>query len=131
MRVSNIALKAIRISNPKAAVPIYQIPALSSISSKDLPNNGFGINNYHIKKTKYGHWPVYKKIQNTKVTTEIKRVQGDLDQFRFDLLKQIPQIKASNIVVNKVAGYINIKGDVVDLVNEAFSVNIKADLKQE
>lgn len=124
MRASRIAFKSVRVSAVEPGIKLYQIPPLSSISVQDLPNNGFGEKNYHIAKTKFGYWPVYKKVQNTKITTEIKRIKGDLDQFKVDLLKQLPQIQAKNVVVNKHAGYVNVRGDVVDEVNEVLNAHI-------
>lgn len=126
MRTSRIALRSVRVATPKSAAELYQFPALSSISAQDLPNNGFGENNYYIAKTKFGYWPVYKKVQNTKITTEIKRIKGDLDQFKADLLKQLPRLQANNVVVNKHAGYVNVKGDVVEEINEVFNNQIGA-----
>lgn len=126
MRPSRIVFRSVRVATPKPAAELYQIPPLSSISVQDLPNNGFGEKNYYIAKTKFGYWPVYKKVQNTKITTEIKRIKGDLDQFKSDLLKQLPHIQAKNVVVNKHAGYVNVKGDVVEEINEVFNSQIGA-----
>lgn len=125
MKPSRISLKSVRPPLPKATVKPYEFPALASIQAVDLPNNGFGINNYSISKTKYGHWPVYKKVQNTKVTTEIKRIKGDIEQFKNDLLQAHPLLKPENIMVNKVAGYVNVKGDVVEDIKQIFTENIK------
>lgn len=125
MKPSRIAFKSVRPPLPKATFNLYQFPPLASIKAEDLPNNGFGVNNYSICKSKYGHWPVYKKIQNTKISTEIKRIKGDIDQFKIDLLQAHPQLKPENITVNKTAGYVNIKGDVVDEIKQIFADNIK------
>ncbi|EGW35672.1 uncharacterized protein SPAPADRAFT_131660 [Spathaspora passalidarum NRRL Y-27907] len=104
---------------PKAVVPRYTIPSLESIPHTALVNNGFGEGSYFIKKTKFNHWPVYKKITNqSKITTEIKRIEGDIELFRRDLLKLNPDLK---ITVNKTAGYVNIKGDVVEEIKEYFN----------
>lgn len=107
------------VSHAASTDAVFQIPALSSISVNDLPNNGFGEGNYYLTKTKFGHWPVYKKVQNTKITTEIKRVQGDIFQFKQDLIK-LANINPQLITVNKTAGYVNIKGDVVDHMKNVF-----------
>lgn len=124
MKPSRITLKSIRPPLPTNLVKPYQFPPLSTIKAEELPNNGFGVNNYSISKTKYGHWPVYKKVQNTKVTTEIKRIEGDIDQFKMDLLNAYPGLKAENVTVNKTAGYVNVKGDLVDGVKQIFTENI-------
>lgn len=116
--------KEFRISLPKVEVKKYEFQPLSSIKVSDLPNNNFGIKNYAIKKTAYGHWPVYKKIQNTKITTEIKRLDGDLGQFKKDLLEALPDLQPQNVVINKSAGYVNIKGDVVEKVKDVFSKSL-------
>lgn len=116
MKVSSTLLKAVRVPKISPEVLPYQFPALSSISARDLPNNGFGVNNYYIGKSKFGHWPVYKKVQNTKTTTEIKRIQGDVNQFKRDLLACVPALEAKHVTVNLTAGYVNVKGDVVDQI---------------
>lgn len=102
----------------------YQLPSLASISAQDLAHNGFGHGNYFLTKTKFGHWPVYKKIQNTKITTEIKRIQGDINKFKADLV-QAARINPQLVTVNKTAGYVNIKGDVVENVKRVFDQYIK------
>lgn len=104
---------------PSGSTSLFKIPPLSSISTKDLPNNGFGHGNYYFTKTKFGHWPVYKKIQNTKITTEIKRIQGDINQFRKDLI-DLANINPQLISVNKTAGFVNVKGDRVEDIKRVF-----------
>ncbi|ODV69825.1 hypothetical protein HYPBUDRAFT_159649 [Hyphopichia burtonii NRRL Y-1933] len=119
-----IALGYLRVSIPKKPLTPYAFPSLSSISISDLPNNGFGKNNYNIKKTKYGHWPVYRVVQNTRVLTEIKRVEGDVEEFKNDLLAKLPHIQDKYVTVNKKAGQLKIKGDFIDSIKEVFDVNI-------
>jgi len=121
MRQSLVALKAVRVPIAPKPVNLYSIPDLSTISHKELPNNGFGISNYAISKSKFNHWPVYLKIQNTKITTEIKRVQGDVQQLKADLLRLNPSLKIS---VNQNIGYVNIKGDVVDEIKQYFNEHL-------
>lgn len=98
------------IKAPKPELVRYSIPDIKSILVKDLPGRGFGSGNYFIPKTKFNHWPVYKKVQNTKIQTEIKRIQGDLQQLKRDLLKFDPELV---ITMNQTAGIMNVKGDVV------------------
>lgn len=117
-----LSLLALRVKLPKPELERYAFQDLNSISHRDLPNNGFGIKNYYITKTKFHHWPVYKKIQNTKITTEIKRVQGDLYQLKQDLLQAYPQFEIS---VNQSAGIVNIKGDATKEVIDLFEKEIK------
>lgn len=124
MKASIISFKSVRIPIPKPTVKPYEVPPLSSISVEQLPNNGFGLKNYHISKTKFGEWPVYKKIQNTKVTTEVKRIKGDLDQFKKDLTNACSFINAQNVTINKKAGYLNIKGDVVEKVKRSLDESL-------
>lgn len=124
MKVSSTLLKAVRMPRPGPEIVPYSLPLLSSISARDLPNNGFGVNNYFIQKTKFGHWPVYKKVQNTKITTEIKRIQGDLHQFKADLLATVPSLEAKNVTVNLSAGYVNVRGDVVDEIKSALEEKV-------
>lgn len=124
MKGSLVSLKAVRIALPKKTITPYEIAPLSSISYLDLPNNGFGIKNYSLNKSKNGHWPVYLKVQNTKITTEIKRIKGDLKQFKRDLTALNPKFE---ITINEIAGYANVKGDVVNEIKELLDQNIKQD----
>ncbi|RLV91417.1 54S ribosomal protein IMG2 mitochondrial [Spathaspora sp. JA1] len=118
MRAS-LFLRASYFPFPKAPAPKYIIPSLDSISYTSLINNGFGEGNYYISKTKFNHWPVYKKITNqTKIITEVRKVEGDVQLLRSDLLRLNPDLKIS---VNKTAGYLNIKGDVVDEIKYYFN----------
>lgn len=117
MKPSLVILKSVRVSLAKPEVPLYQIPALLLVLASDLPNNGFGNGNYNIQKTKFQHWPVYVKIQNTKIQTEIKRIKGDVIQFKKDLLKLNPNL---DIAVNNHVGYVNIKGDRVEEIKTYF-----------
>lgn len=121
MRPTSTLLKAVRIAAIPKEVPLYAIPQLSTISYKDLPNNGFGEKNYSIVKTKFKQWPVYLKVQNTKITTEIKRVKGDINQLKHDLLKINPNFQIS---VNQRIGYINIRGDIVNQLKQKFDENL-------
>lgn len=123
MRPSLNILQTIKQRLPIESESLYKIPSLESISVKDLPNNGFGKGSYHIAKTKFGHWPVYKKVQNTKISTEIKRIQGDIVQFKHDLIK-IAKLNPKLVTANTLAGYINIKGDQVETLKQLFEKNI-------
>lgn len=116
MKPTSALLKAVRVKSPVSGVTRYDFPALSSISSDELVNSNFGKGTYFVHKTQFGHWPVYKKVQNTKITTEIKRIQGDVHQFKADLLSAMSGFPAKNITVNSVAGYVNVKGDRVQQV---------------
>ncbi|CAK9441226.1 mitochondrial 54S ribosomal protein mL49 [Lodderomyces beijingensis] len=108
------ARRLLNVKPPQPDLTRYAIPDLASISQRDLPNNGFGIKNYFIPKTRFSHWPVYIKTSNsTKVVTEIKRVQGDIHQFKRDLLRYNEEFVIS---MNQAAGIVNIKGDHVDEV---------------
>lgn len=121
MRPTLAVLKSVRVSLAKPEVPLYQIPALLLVLASDLPNNGFGTGNYHIQKTKFQHWPVYLKIQNTKIQTEVKRIKGDVIQFKKDLLKLNPDLE---IAVNPQVGYVNIKGDRVQEIKTYFDKHL-------
>ena len=124
MRGSCTLLKSPRLHLPPKEIKMFEFPPLLSISAEELPNNGFGIKNYFIERTKYGHWPVYKKIQNTKTTTEIKRIKGDIDQFKRDLMRVYPVLSQEKVTINRTAGYVNIKGDYVDEIKSIFSTEI-------
>ncbi|ODV79031.1 60S ribosomal protein [Suhomyces tanzawaensis NRRL Y-17324] len=125
MRPSFVSLKSVRVPLPTPTIKPFEIPPLSSISYKNLPNTGFGIHNYSITKTKFKHWPVYLKIQNTKISTEVKRIQGDVVQFKNDLLALNPNLE---ITVNQNIGYVNIKGDVVNEIKKYFDENIESSI---
>lgn len=125
MRPSTSLLRTVKPKLPQEPVKLFQIPELNSINVEELPNNGFGQGNYSLTKTKFGHWPVYKKVQNTKVTTEIKRIKGDIVQFKNDLLQAYPELDKKQVSINQLAGYVNIKGDRVDIIKQIFEQHIK------
>ncbi|EER33387.1 conserved hypothetical protein [Candida tropicalis MYA-3404] len=118
MRPTSI-LTRYAVKAPKPEVQLYKFPSLDQIKSSNLPNNGFGKGNYFIPKSKYNHWPVYLKISNTKQITEIRKIKGDLIQFRSDLLKLIGDDSVKlETTMNTTAGILNIKGNVVKEVKE-------------
>lgn len=121
MRPSLATLKSVRVSLVKPPVPLYKIPALLEVSYSQLPNNGFGVGNYSIEKTKFSQWPVYLKIQNTKIQTEVKRIKGDVTQFKKDLMQLDPLLV---VTVNTTAGYANIKGDRVAQIKELLDTHL-------
>lgn len=128
MKQSTRLLKGLSISFPKKEVPVYVPLSLSAISANQLPNNTFDTQNlYAIKKTKFGHWPVYKKIQNTKISTEIKRVEGNVQLFASELTKfvQNGNILPRNLKVNTLTGEVNIKGDHVSEIKSILDRHIK------
>lgn len=130
MRAAPRLLKGLRIPVPKVETPVYTPPALSSVTAADLPNNEFVSNNqYFIKKTAFGHWPVYKKIQNTRISTEVKRVEGNVKLFAEELLKHVNNgnILKRNVKVNTVTGEVNIKGDYTEQVKTILDKHIKYD----
>lgn len=110
---------AIKAKLPSQAAPYFEIPSLASITSKDLVNDSFGKGNYYFTKSKFGHWPVYKKVQNTKISTEIKRIQGDVLQFKQDLIKAA-NLNQRDVTANQTAGYVNVKGDKVESIKAVF-----------
>lgn len=119
-------LKSVRIPKIAPVEQIYQPPALASISPAELPNNAFESNNlYYIKKTAYGHWPVYKKIQNTRISTEIKRVEGDVRRFANELVSLMGNVKPANLKVNAITGEVNIKGDHVEEIKELLEKHVR------
>ncbi|CUM67236.1 uncharacterized protein PRCAT00004929001 [Priceomyces carsonii] len=121
MKPSLAIFKSVKIRTAKPDVGLLVIPSLSSVRYDQLPNNGFGFKNYSISKSKFGHWPVYLKIQNTKISTEIKHVRGDIKQFRNDLLKVNPNL---HITINEKIGYANIKGDHVQYMKGIFQEHL-------
>lgn len=115
MRPTNI-LTRYGVKAPKPEVQLYTFPKLSQITSSNLPNNGFGNGNYYIPKSKFNHWPVYLKVSNTKETTEIRKIQGDILKFRSDLLENLGTDIKLQTTMNTTAGILNIKGNVVNEV---------------
>ncbi|CAH6722807.1 54S ribosomal protein Img2p, mitochondrial [[Candida] jaroonii] len=120
MKPSLISLQTFKPSLPAQPAKLFQIPKLSSISTKDLPNNGFGKGTYFFSKTKFGHWRVYKKVQNTKITTELTQIKGDVLSLKHDLIK-IAKLNPKTVTANPTTGIINIKGDVVDEIKQLFN----------
>lgn len=123
MKPSTSLLKGLRVPIAKAVKPTYTPPALASVSASELPNNAFDANNlYHIKKTAFGHWPVYKKVQNTKVTTEIKRVEGNVSLLAEELTNFLfaGNVPKKAVKVNTITGEVNIKGDLVRKIKTIF-----------
>lgn len=123
MKQTTRLLKGLAISMPKAEMPIYTPPSMSSVSANQLLNNTFESQKlYAINKTKFGHWPVYKKIQNTKISTEIKRIDGNVQLFASQLSKLLNNgnILPRNIKVNTTTGEVNIKGDYVADIKSLF-----------
>lgn len=129
MKSSLRLLKSVRIPTPVAVNIPYMPPTLASVTLSQLPNNEFERKHlYSIKKTAYGHWPVYKKVQNTRISTEIKRVQGDVSVFAEELLEllQAKNIQKSHVKVNAQTGEVNIKGDHSEEIKSLFDVYVKA-----
>lgn len=121
MRPTSI-VRAVRIPAAPKAPYTYNIPELSQISHTELPNNGFGTNNYSISKTRFKQWPVYIKKQNLKLTTEIMRVKGDVNQLKADLQALNPNFQ---ITTKEVIGHVLIKGDHVKLIKSQFDQYLK------
>lgn len=114
MRPNTTLLRGIRVQMPVVPKPIYQAPSLSSIAANQLPNNTFEKQNqYYITKSAIGSWPVYKKVQNTKTTTEIKRVKGNVMLFADELSRVLfnNNVPKKHVRVNTLTGEVNIKGD--------------------
>lgn len=129
MKSSLRLLKSVRVPTPKAAEPVYKAPLLAEISASELPNNAFeNENKFYIKKTAYGHWPVYKKVQNTKISTEIKRVEGDVSRFASELLALLGKnILLRNVKVNTITGEVNIKGDHTEDIKAVLEKHVRYD----
>lgn len=92
----------------------YLNPSLAEIKVDELPNSPFEKDGlYLIKKSSNGYWPVYKKVQNTRTSTEIKRVEGNTALFAKELLHHLAHVapKKEDIRISAVTGQINIKGD--------------------
>lgn len=121
MIASKTLFKSLRVLTPHSHLKAsYTAPALSKINVGDLPNSVFEKSDlYHIKKTSNGYWPVYKRIQNTKISTEIKRVDGNVRLFAKELVQQLDTIdsKRNEIKVNSITGQVSIKGDFSDEIS--------------
>ena len=70
---------------------------------------------------------MYKKIQNTRISTEIKRVQGDVSVFAEELLSllQNDAIKKDHVRVNTKTGEVNIKGDYTEQIKSILDTHVK------
>lgn len=122
MRATASLLKAVRVKVPVSQLPPFIPPALSTVSASELPNNAFETERlYKVKKTAFGHWPVYKKVQNTRISTEIKRVEGNARLFSQELLAELKlnNLRKGDLKVNEVTGEVNIKGDHVEEIKAA------------
>lgn len=85
-------------------------PSLASVAAEMLPNNAFERGRcYAVQRTRFGHWPVYRKVQNIRVSTEVKRVAGNVERFA----EEIKEVVAGKIRVNKATGEVNVGGDHV------------------
>lgn len=118
MRSSQFLLRAVRVIPPTSKNNVlYTAPILSNITIDDLPNGEFERSRrYHIKRTSNGCWPVYKKVQNTKVSTEVKRIDGDVNLFAEELTKKLKDFdsKKNAVKVIPVSGQVNTRGDFVE-----------------
>lgn len=123
MRASAACFSKLRIRLPAPPPPMYKIPDLSQVLHASLPGNGFGRANYHISKSKFHHWPVYLTVRNTKITTEVRKIQGDAHQLKQDLLRLDPALKIS---VNPTTNSLVIKGNVGDAIRRFFNKHIPA-----
>lgn len=110
MRGSHIRLATVKPLFVGAPAPLYKIPNLSSIIHEELPGNGFGSHNYAISMSSYKHWPVYLNIQNTKISTDIRKITGDANRLKLDLLELNPTWK---VTVNAANNSVRLKGDHV------------------
>ncbi|QWU89208.1 hypothetical protein CA3LBN_003531 [Candidozyma haemuli] len=100
--------------NEDITKPIYAAPLLSSLSVEDLPNSTYDkARLYSIRKTSNGYWPVYKRLQNTKVSTEVKRVDGNVHLFAKELVQHLDTTNPiqEKLKINSVTGLVSIKGD--------------------
>lgn len=128
MRSSARLLKRVAVPKLQEVKASFQIPALSTISASQLPNNSFETSGkYFIQKSAFQHWPVYKKVQNTRISTEIKRVEGNVSLFAEELFQVLddPRLKADQIKVNTLTGEVNIKGDYVDKIKDILDRDVK------
>ncbi|GEQ70368.1 hypothetical protein JCM33374_g4045 [Metschnikowia sp. JCM 33374] len=130
MRPNTILFRGIRVAAPTVVKPVYAVPSLSSITANELPNNTFEQKNqYHIPKSSVGRWPVYKKVQNTKISTEIKRVKGNVMLFADELARVLfnNNVPKKHIRVNTLTGEVNIKGDRIKDVRKILTTMTKDD----
>lgn len=128
MKPSTSLARGLRVAVPKVPKPLYVAPALDAISPQQLPNNDFDTKQlYSIKKTSFGQWPVYKKVQNTKITTEIKRVEGNVLLFASELATILfkGNTPKGHLRVNKLTGEVNVKGDLVSKIKTILENSIK------
>lgn len=86
------------------------LPSLSSITVENLTVAPAKLS-YHLPRTSQGNLPVYRTLRSQAMYTDVKRVQGNVVQFRNELQEQLPHIPKQNFVCHTVSGTLKIKGD--------------------
>ncbi|TID26133.1 hypothetical protein CANINC_002828 [Pichia inconspicua] len=86
------------------------LPPLSSITADQL-TTAPTLLSYYLPRTSNGNLPVYRTIRSQAMYTDIKRVQGNIVQFRNELQQLLPHIPKQNFICHTVSGTLKIKGD--------------------
>lgn len=86
------------------------LPSLSSITAEQLTTAPSKLS-FNIPRTSQGNLPVYRTIRSQATYTDIKRVQGNIVQFRNELQEQLPHIPKSDFTCHTISGTLKIKGD--------------------
>jgi large subunit ribosomal protein L49 len=105
------------ISTSAAARLAKVLPSLDSISISQLTTKP-QLKSYFVPRTSQGNLPVYKTYRSQAVYTDIKRIQGNVVQFRNDLQELLPQIKKENFNCHVINGSLRIKGDHSQIIKE-------------
>ncbi|CDF91351.1 ZYBA0S11-00848g1_1 [Zygosaccharomyces bailii CLIB 213] len=90
-------------------------PRIQDIQINELVgNNSFGEGKYFVQRSTTGNLPVYLDVKNGgSITTEVRKVEGDVVKLRDDLQEQLPHIPKKSWKCILQSNKIVIKGDVV------------------
>lgn len=104
----------------KVFASLDQISADEVVGSKSF--GGVKSRTYFIKRSKFGHLPVYKTIKSKAIYTEVRKIQGNSIQLRSELLELIPELSPKNLKIVQQSNKLLMKGDYVDVVKDVLSL---------
>ncbi|EDO14664.1 hypothetical protein Kpol_325p3 [Vanderwaltozyma polyspora DSM 70294] len=102
--------------------PIF--PTTKDISINDLvSNSNKNFRHYSVKRSINGNLPVYSEKINggSKIITEIRKINGNINQFKLELQEQLPNIPKDKWVIKQQSNKLIIYADVVDIVKNILS----------
>ncbi|KAH3676425.1 hypothetical protein WICMUC_002056 [Wickerhamomyces mucosus] len=114
-------------ASAKASINKKLFPKLNDITAEDLGNSSklektFGFGTYHLERSSFRNLPIYIEYKaNNVVYTEIRKIKGDIIQFRNDLQQILPDVPKNNFKVVMESKKILIKGTHKEKLNEILS----------